>query len=221
MTEQRDDDPMTVLSGLVTDWFDVGVRDDVVRSFSEVNKRGLEAAGQLVARMTDLVDGATGHAAKYVARDDDAEPTQADSISGIRTEVLMFIDMWADMMTKLVDSSLDLLRENESPAPAKTLIIGPIHPGERTIQPLYAHSMLGQGLVRCRVGRLESARGEHLETGCVHVDPEIMIEGPDARTSVIVDIPETVVPDRYHGFVYADGVSAAAIPLEILITAAS
>ena len=133
MTEHRDDDPMTMFSGMVTDWFDVGVRDDMMRSFSEVNKRGLEAAGQLVARMTALVDGATGHAAKYVARDDNGEPTGADSIPGIRAEVLKSIDMWADMMTTLVDSSLDMLKENESPAPANTLIIGPIHPGSEQL----------------------------------------------------------------------------------------
>ena len=48
-----------------------------------------------------------------------------------------------------------------------------------------------------------------------------MIEGPETQTSVVVDIPETAEPGRYHGFVFADGVSAAAIPLEILITAAS
>jgi hypothetical protein len=218
MTGNRDDDPMSVLSGMMQGWLGGDAGEDMMRSFSEVNKRGLEAAGQLVARMTDLVDGATGSAAKHWAPTDGTRPVDSTSSSAIRSEVLQAIDMWADLMVSLVDKSLEMLPSDEaSGGSPKAVVIGPMTPGDRASQPLYAHSILGQGLVRCRVGRFESASGESLEPGCVTVEPEVMMEGNAERTAIHVALPVSTAPDRYHGFVFADGVSSAAIAVEILV----
>jgi hypothetical protein len=216
-----DGDPTSVLSGLLSDWLTADAGSGAIRTFSEVNRRGFEAAGRLIATMTEIVDGVAG--GSVPGGSGRARPAEAPTGTSIRREILTSIDMWAEVMGSVVETSFDMLhngipfgREDDSVASA---VLGPLRPGQHGSLPLYAHSITGQGLVRCRVGTFESAGGVALEPGTVSIDPDILIEGSGHQITVRVEVPESAEPGRYHGFVFAEGVTEAAVAVEIVIVA--
>ena len=214
------DEPTTVFSNLVSDWFSADLGGDVIRSFSEVNRRGFEAAGELISKMTEIVDG-VARRSPPTGTSGSTRAASSDATASIRREVLASIDTWAEMMGSLVDSSFELLRRDgageHADAPA-SVVIGPVPPGGHGSIPIFAHAIAGQGLVRCRAGRFESAGGATLDPGSVSLDPDVLIEGRDDHFTVNVDLAASAVAGRYHGFVFAEGLSDAAIAVEICVS---
>jgi len=65
------------------------------------------AAGRLIATMTEIVDGVAG--GSVPGGSGRARPAEAPTATSLRREILTSIDMWAEVMGSVVETSLDVL----------------------------------------------------------------------------------------------------------------
>jgi hypothetical protein len=222
MTSSHDRTDRSVLSHWLGGWLE----DEALHSMSDVPRRGLDAATQIVDRLSHLFDGMAAG-----APDDSVGTTpggRADAegrdnaLHRLQGDMIRMFDIWTEAMFDMIDSTFDAIRSSDAPAkPATTaresVVIGPIAPGGRGTAEIHAEGTTGQGLVSYRAGVFESGSGSRLPLSTITIDPGMRADGDRRPVTVFADVLPGTAPGRYHGFVFAEGVDTALIVVEIVV----
>lgn len=220
-------DSRSVLAEWLAAWLDPTVPRDALRSMTDVNRRGLEAAARIVDRMTDLVDGtrAGGARVEEPARTGGAVTLGRPSdghLGRLRADATKALELWSDAMVELIDAAIDAFADTASDRHTtvhEELVVGPVRAGEGARAPIHVVAATGQGLLTFAIGTFESADGHALSRESVVVTPAVLAEGEHEPVLFAVEVPKDVPPGRYHGFVFARGVDDTALAATIHVTA--
>jgi hypothetical protein len=224
MTSSQDPTEHSVLSHWLGGWLE----DDALRSMSDVPRRGLDAATQIVDRLTHLFDGVTAQTAHESAP---AGPTPGghdggerrdDALHRLQGDMTRMFDIWSEAMVDMIDMTFDAIRSSEGRARPtsmgrESIVIGPVVAGGRGTAEIYADGTAGQGLLTYRAGTFESSTGGRLPATTVTLDPTRRADGDRRPVTVFADVPPRTPAGRYHGFVFAEGVDTATIIVEIQV----
>ena len=217
MTSSHDPTDRSVLSHWLGGWLE----DDALHSMSDVPRRGLDAATQIVDRLTHLFDGIAAHETDDSAPGGHAGGEGRDNaLHRLQGDMTRMFDLWSEAMVDMIDATFDAIRSSDNgarpTAPGReSIVIGPIVPGGRGTAQIHAVGSVGQGLVTYRAGVFESSGGGRLAASTITIEPTMLADGDHRPVTVFVDVLPGTPPGRYHGFVFAEGVDTATIVVEI------
>jgi hypothetical protein len=213
-------------------WASVFDPEANARALEQIQRRGLQAAGDLVDRLVSVVDGngARDRGADHEPTSNGAAaPGGADPFSG-----------WVDLMTQTVQAMARLSVPDAEAAPQPTG--GPAWvdvasgrdagtfelrvdatSSEHEVEELWLHNPSGRALgpLCIHVGELRTPEGWAVPGGVVRPDPASVPELP-ARSSrgvsVSIAAPAALTPGRYRGLLQIDGAGAVALRVELSVT---
>jgi hypothetical protein len=201
------------------------------RALEQIQRRGLQAAGELVDRLVSMVDGGADRDGS-ATNGDAAAPratgsTQPDLVgvwADLVTRTLQAMarlsvpdagtpdptmgPVWVDVVTGRASGLLALVAEQGGGAavPVEIWLHNPVHHG---VGPLHLH-----------VSELRSSEGVPLPGGVVELDPAVVEELP-ARSSrgiaASIRSQELLPPGRYRGLLQATGGPEVALPVELAV----
>jgi hypothetical protein len=207
------------------------------RALEQIQRRGLQAAGDLVDRLVAAVDGDGSKRGEQAPRTNgaaaangSAAPTGSDPFGWwvyLMTQTLQAMarlsvpdtaatdqptggPVWLDVVSGRDSGTLALAVERSAGGPTVAGELWLHNPSDRSVGPLHLH-----------VGELGSPEGLTLPTGLVCPDPPSVSELP-ARSSrgvsVAVAAPSELAPGCYRGLLQVDGAAAVAFRVELNVT---
>jgi hypothetical protein len=201
------------------------------RALEQIQRRGLQAAGELVDRLVSVVDGARDGGG--ATNGDGMSPREGESPgfdllgvwAGLVTQTLQTMarlsvadapsteqptggPVWVDVVTGRGSGSFELAVDGDDAARAS---------GEIWLHNASARAV---GPLRLHVGELRSSEGATVRGRSVRFDPETVAELP-ARSCrgvrVSVRAPGGLPPGHYRGLLLAEGAAGVAVPVEITV----
>ncbi|MGZ4801693.1 MAG: hypothetical protein ACXV9P_03740 [Acidimicrobiia bacterium] len=193
------------------------------RALEQIQRRGLQAAGEIVNRLVSVVDGAREH--------------------GVSSNGSDLLGVWADLVTQTLQAMARLSVPDVpdvGPPPQPTggpvwvdvssgrasgifaLDADPADGARAAPGELWLHNPSGHALgpLRLHVGELRSPEGQTVPSGSIHLDPETLRELP-ARSSrgvsASVASPSPLVSGRYRGLLQIDGADDVAVSVELTV----
>lgn len=201
------------------------------RALEQIQRRGVQAAGELVDRLVAAVDGAR-------ERDGTSNGDDAPSPSG-PWDGADLLGVWADLVTRTLQAMVRLSvpdeeqREPPTGGPvwvdavsgrgsgAVALVVDPSAGTSASVE-LWLHnaSERAVGRLRLHVGELRSPDGRMLPDGVVTFEPvsvDELLARSSRGVSVSIVSPEPLAAGRYRGLLQADGADEVTVPVEVTV----
>lgn len=193
-----------------------------VRALGEIQRRGLDAARQLVDQLIAMVDGA----AQASPRDETARGSTGGQVAG---DVERLIEGWA-ALTKDTLRTMGALYTQAYAGPASSRGGRPVRleSGPETgapVEQLWLHNTTSDPVsaVRLHCGDLRSPTAASIPASGIEFSPaavDRLEAGTSVPVQVTVAVPAGTPPGVYRGTVLATGLADVWLPLEVVVTAA-
>jgi hypothetical protein len=198
-----------------------------LRALGDIQRRGLEAANLVVARLISPVDRRGPLFGAEPPADGPSSRTNGDAPSG-PPEVGELVDLYTSLLSSFMTSLLGAGpapaggsdRAAPSTVSADPLSLPPARPGGRSESELWLHNRSGAPVadVRVHCGDLRRHDGHAMPSSVVSFDPGRLDELPDLTSRgirVAVEVPEGAAPGTYRGTVLAANLPDLWLVLEV------
>jgi hypothetical protein len=197
-----------------------------VEALMEAQRRGLQAAGDLVDRLVLAVDGRRGDAATDERPPNGSAPAAgAARATGLADDLLR---LWIDVVQRGLDTfaAAGTAATGAAPPGAATLALdgsGPAGVVQLTAGTGRAEVWVHNGGeaahddIDLHCGDLRSPDGTVLPAGAVTFDPPRLTLGPRSSRGVLVTAHCAAPPGRYRGLVQSRAAPGCWIPLEVVV----
>jgi hypothetical protein len=198
------------------------------RMLAEIQARSLRAAGDLVDRLAQSVDGTT-------AAPPDPEQSAGDDAASGMTEAARLFDVWIELLQRASSTfagraappsrdehhvEVDVAVDGASERLMFTVDTTGAQCGDSPEVWLHNGTAVSLGPIALQCGELRASDGAAL-TASIHFDPPV-VESLPARSSrgvaVSVAAASELSEGRYRGIIQADGAPQIWLPVEVVAT---
>ena len=209
-----------------------------LRALGDIQRRGLEAANQVVGRLIDRVDRSGPLFGAEPAPDPSGTAAGAGPYNPLSQEAMaQYAEMMSSFMATVVGAAgSGGFGGTPSSAPTASapadgavvvdpLVMAPAAPGAAARGELWLHNRSGAAVrdVRLHLGDLRRHDGWAIEAAAVTFEPAAIEELPDLTSRgvrVSVDVPADAPPGVYRGTVMASNLPDVWLVLELAVVAA-
>jgi hypothetical protein len=202
-------------------------------TLSSVQRAGLDAAGQVIDRLLDLLPGETSVApeASGAPEAPDAEPHRAgaSAVPELRRSVARALDLYSDLVRRSFENYADLVEQTlrvrgvqlharEDPQVGPLVVVAV--PGQQASGTVWLHnSTATSASARLLLTDLTAHDGTVVPGTAGRFLPAQVSVAPGGRASAeLVLVVDGAAPGTYRGHILARGLPDAALPIQVSVT---
>jgi hypothetical protein len=196
-------------------------------SLTEVQRRGMDAAAQVIEGFLTALDGHQSPPGAPAAGPTDAGPEPG--FAQLRTSVARALDLYTDLVRRSFEGYADLVEQTlrargvrlhgTDPGPGELTMEAPA--GTTAAGTVWLHNTTDEPAAAVlRLTTLTAHDGPTVPGTAGRFDPAEARIAPGASVAARLTVPlEGVAPGVYRGHVLAEGLPEAALPLRLVVTA--
>ncbi len=218
---------------------------DAMRSVSDVQRRGLDAAAEVVERFSAMVDGLADPTETpdpgqdpFGARGDQDETTSDEKdrsrFTRMRADAARAVDLYVELFQRTFEAYADMVEAtassdrptggNGTGGSSTHLVLPDAAAGGRVSATVWVHNQSGSVVDTTPRGTdLERHDGAVIPGDRTQFEPRILSgvqPGTSRAITVSVAVPDDAAPGVYHGLVLANGLEGTSVPVAVTVEAA-